>query len=100
MRDEFRQRHDFFYAGIRRLPGFACVPASGTFYLFPNIEAAIRAKRVGSDTEFCERLLEEVGLALVPGTAFGARGHVRLSFAASIATLTAALERLDDFLAA
>jgi aspartate aminotransferase len=100
MRDEFKQRHDFFYAGIRRLPGFDCVPASGTFYLFPNVEAAMRAKRIGSDTEFCERLLEEVGLALVPGTAFGAPGHIRLSFAASMATLTAALQRLDDFLSA
>jgi aspartate aminotransferase len=98
MRDEFKQRHDFFYAGIRRLPGFDCLPARGTFYLFPNVEAAMRTKRIGSDTEFCERLLQEVGLALVPGTAFGAPGHLRLSFAASMAMLTAALERLDDFL--
>jgi aspartate aminotransferase len=43
-------------------------------------------------------LLEDVGLALVPGTAFGAPGYIRLSFAASMATLTAALERLDAFL--
>jgi len=100
MRDEFRQRHDFFYAGIRRLSGFDCIPASGTFYLFPNVEAAMRAKNIRSDTEFCERLLEEVGLALVPGTAFGAPGYIRLSFAASLPTLTAALERLDDFLSA
>ncbi len=98
MCDEFERRHDFFYAGIRRLPGFDCVPASGTFYLFPNIEAAMRAKRIASDIEFCERLLDEAGLALVPGTAFGAPGHLRLSFAASMATLTSALERLDDFL--
>ena len=100
MRNEFKHRHDFFYAGIRRLPGFDCVPASGTFYLFPNVEAAMRAKRVASDVELCERLLEEVGLALVPGTAFGAPGHLRLSFAASMATLRAALERLEDFLSA
>jgi aspartate aminotransferase len=98
MRDEFKQRHDFFHAGIRGLPGFDCLPASGTFYVFPNVVAAMRAKRIASDTEFCERLLEEVGLALVPGTAFGAPGYIRLSFAASMATLTAALERLDDFL--
>jgi aspartate aminotransferase len=97
MCDEFKRRHDFFFAGIRGLPGFACVPASGTFYLFPNVEGAMRKKRIESDAEFCERLLEDAGVALVPGTAFGAPGHVRLSFAASTATLTSALERLEHF---
>jgi aspartate aminotransferase len=98
MCEEFKRRHDFFFGGIRSLPGFACVPASGTFYLFPNVEEAMRAKSIASDTEFCERLLEDAGVAIVPGTAFGAPGHVRLSFAASMATLTAALERLEDFI--
>jgi aspartate aminotransferase len=75
------------------------VPASGTFYLLPNVEAAMRAKRVTNDVEFCERLLEDVGVALVPGSAFGAPGHVRLSFAASMTTLRAAIERLEQFVA-
>ena len=94
---EFKQRHEFFYAGVNALHGFACIPASGTFYLFPNIEAAMRAAGVATDLEFCEKLLENAGLALVPGTAFGAPGHLRLSFAASLVTLEAALERLRAF---
>ena len=74
------------------------MPAAGTFYLFPNVEAAMRAKRTATDIELCERLLDEAGVALVPGTAFGAPGHLRLSFAASMSTLDAALARLDGFL--
>jgi aspartate aminotransferase len=65
--------------------------------LFPNVAAAMRAKGVASDVELCERLIDEAGLALVPGTAFGAPGHIRLSFAASTSTLNAALERLTEF---
>ena len=60
--------------------------------------AAMRAKKAETDVAFCERLLEATGVALVPGTAFGAPGHLRLSFAASTATLTEALRRIHDFL--
>jgi aspartate aminotransferase len=95
---EFKRRHDFFFAGVRQLPGFDCVPASGTFYLFPNVAGAMRAKKAATDVELCEQLLEATGVALVPGSAFGAPGHLRLSFAASTATLTAALSRMHDFL--
>ena len=98
MCEEFKRRHDYFFAAVSSLPGLACLPASGTFYLFPNIEAAMRAKGFATDIEFCERLLDEGGVALVPGTAFGAPGHVRLSFAASLATLEGALTRLREFL--
>ena len=97
---EFKSRHDFFFAGLKQLPGFDCVPADGTFYLFPNVEDAMRAKGAASDVELCERIIDEAGIALVPGTAFGAPGHVRFSFAASLATLEAALTRLADFLRA
>lgn len=97
---EFRRRHDLFYAGIRELPGFSCVPASGTFYLFPNVEGAMRRKGAATDIAFCEQILEVTGVALVPGTAFGAPGHLRFSFAASVDTLTSALARLRAFMAA
>jgi aspartate aminotransferase len=95
---EFKRRHDYFYARVRGLPGFQCVRADGTFYLFPNVEGAMQAKRVATDIELCERLLDDAGVALVPGTAFGAPGHLRLSFAASMGTLDAALTRIDEFL--
>ena len=95
---EFKRRHDYFFARLRALPGFECVRADGTFYLFPNVEGAMRAKRVATDIELCERFLDDAGVALVPGTAFGAPGHVRLSFASSLTTLDSAVRRLDEFL--
>jgi aspartate aminotransferase len=95
---EFKRRHDYFFARLRGLPGFECVRADGTFYLFPNVEAAMSAKKVASDIELCERLLDDAGVALVPGTAFGSPGHLRLSFAASVSTLNAAVTRIDEFL--
>jgi aspartate aminotransferase len=98
MAAEFKRRHDAFFARVRVLPGVHCVAAAGTFYLLPNVEGAMRALQLPTDVELCEHLLDEAGVALVPGTAFGAPGHVRLSFAASMATLDAALARLADFL--
>jgi aspartate aminotransferase len=95
---EFKRRHDVFLDGVRRLPGFDCVPAAGTFYLLPNVDRAMRTCQLATDIELCERLLDEAGVALVPGSAFGAPGHIRLSFAASMSTLEAALARLGDFL--
>ena len=97
---EFKRRHAACFAGVKALPGFECLPADGTFYLFPNVEVAMRSKGVATDIELCERLIDDAGVALVPGTAFGAPGHIRLSFAASMATLESALARLDDFLRA
>ena len=97
---EFRRRHDFVLERLNRIAGFSSTPADGTFYLFPNVEAALRMKRVASDVELCERLLDGAGVALVPGSAFGAPGHLRLSFAASLETLGEALARIERFMAA
>jgi aspartate aminotransferase len=97
---EFKRRHEVVLARLTAIPGVRCVPASGAFYLFPNVEAAQRAKGLASDVELCERLLEAEGVALVPGAAFGAPGHVRISFAASLELLEEALRRMHRFLAA
>ena len=59
----------------------------------------MQIKHAATDVELCERLLDGAGIALVPGTAFGAPGHVRLSFAASLETLGEALARLEKFMA-
>jgi aspartate aminotransferase len=96
---EFRRRHEFVLERLNRVAGFHCVPADGTFYLFPNVEDALRAKGVASDVELCEQLLESTGVAVVPGSAFGAPGHLRLSFAAARATLDEALTRIRRFMA-
>jgi aspartate aminotransferase len=97
---EFRRRHDFVLERLNRIEGFHSAPADGTFYLFPNVEGAMRVKRAATDVELCERLLDGAGVALVPGSAFGAPGHLRLSFAASLDTLGEALGRLEHFMAA
>ena len=76
------------------------MPASGTFYLFANVELAMRLKGAPTDIALCEQILEATGVALVPGTAFGAPGHLRFSFAASTETLTTALARLRAFMGA
>jgi aspartate aminotransferase len=95
----FKQRHDVVQAAINAIPGFECPPARGAFYLFPKITGAMQIKRIDDDVAFCEALLETAGVALVPGAAFGAPGHLRISFAASHATLAAAVARIENFMA-
>jgi aspartate aminotransferase len=91
----FRERHDWLVAALNRVPGFSCLPADGAFYAFPDVSQAIAAlETVDDDTGFAEYLLEKAGVAVVPGTAFGAPGHVRLSYACSLDTLREAVARI------
>jgi aspartate aminotransferase len=95
---EFERRHEVVLGRIQRVPGFRCVPASGTFYLFPDVADAMRLKGCSTDVELCEQLLEAAGVALVPGSAFGAPGHLRLSFAAALDLLEDAVGRMHAFM--
>jgi aspartate aminotransferase len=90
----FRERHDFLIGALHELPGFRCLPANGAFYAFPEVTGAMRAVGVADDVAFTEKLLREADLAVVPGSAFGAPGHIRLAYACSIATLREAVARL------
>lgn len=91
----FRQRHDWLVQALNKLPGFSCLPADGAFYAFPDVSGAIAAlDSVDDDTGFAEYLLETSGVAVVPGIAFGAPGHVRLSYACSLETLQEAVRRM------
>lgn len=91
----FRQRHDWLVNALNELPGFSCLPADGAFYAFPDVSGAIAAlDSVDDDTGFAEYLLETSGVAVVPGIAFGAPGHVRLSYACSLETLQEAVRRM------
>lgn len=95
MTTAFRARHDWLLAALNALPGFQCLPADGAFYAFPDVSAAIASlDGIADDTQFSEYLLERAGVAVVPGTAFGAPGHVRLSYACSLETLQTAVERI------
>jgi aspartate aminotransferase len=90
----FKARHDLVVAGLNSLPGVRCLPGWGTFYAFANVEQAMRMVGTADDNEFAEFLINEAGVAVVPGSAFGAPGHIRLSFAASTDTLGDALGRM------
>jgi aspartate aminotransferase len=94
MNKHFKARHDFIVAGLNALPGVSCLPGAGTFYAFADVSKAMAAMGCRDDGEFAELLLNEGGVAVVPGGGFGAPGHMRLSFACSMQTLEKALERM------
>ncbi len=96
----FRERHDHLVARLNRLPGVKCLPNQGTFYAFPDFSAVIRRLGLRNDVQLAERILDRAGVALVPGSAFGAEGHLRFSYATSKENLDAALDRLEKLLAA
>jgi aspartate aminotransferase len=93
----FHQRHDYLVERLMDIPGIEVIPADGTFYIFPSVQAIIEKRGYANDLEFSEKLLKEVGLAIVPGSAFGTEGCIRLSFAVDVETLKNALNRLKRF---
>lgn len=96
----FKERHDYLVNALNELPGVECLTGDGTFYAFPSFQGAIEANSaVDDDVQFAEWLLKEAGVALVPGSAFGAPGHMRLSFATSMNNLEQAIARLKKALA-
>jgi aspartate aminotransferase len=94
MNKAFRERHDFVVAGLNAIPGISCRPGAGTFYAFANIDGAMKTLGFTDDGAFAEYLLVEGGVAVVPGTGFGAPGHIRISFACGLKTLDEALRRI------
>ena len=95
----FKQRHDFVHAGLNAIDGVECTASDGTFYSFPNMQGVIdRLDGIKNDIELGEYLLERAEVALVPGSAFGAKGYMRLSYATSMENLETAIERLRDAL--
>jgi aspartate aminotransferase len=95
----FKQRHDYLVKALNDLPGVRCAEADGTFYAFPDFSGAIaRLDGVDDDLSLAEYLLNEAGVALVPGSAFGAPGYARLSFATSMDVLKDAISRLEKVL--
>jgi aspartate aminotransferase len=95
----FRERHDYVVDALNRIPGVVCLPADGTFYCFPHVQTVIdRLDQVSDDIALAEHLLDKAGVALVPGSAFGAPGYVRISFATSMDILKDALARLTEAL--
>lgn len=93
MVSEYNMRRRFLVEGFNRI-GLECFEPEGAFYIFPSIESTGLTSE-----EFCEKLLYEKNVAVVPGSAFGAsgEGHIRISYAYSLKHLTTALERIEEF---
>jgi aspartate aminotransferase len=99
MNRAFKERHDYIVAALNTLPGVSCHPASGAFYAFADVRQAIANLGLKDDNAFAQYLINKVGVAIVPGSGFGAPGHVRLSFACSLETLKQAVGRMQKALA-
>jgi len=96
----YRTRHDYLVDALAKLPGIECRRGEGTFYAFPQVTGAMERLGLADDLALADRLLDDGRIACVPGTAFGAPGYLRLSFACSMDSLETAVERLKRVLAA
>ena len=95
----FKQRHDFVVEQLNHIKGVQCLPSQGAFYSFPDMREVITAMDgINDDVELAEYLLNEAEVALVPGSAFGQPGYMRLSFATSMEKLDEALQRIGKHL--
>lgn len=93
----FKERHDYVVKRLNTFKDVTCIESDGTFYAFPNFQAVIdRLPGISNDIEFAEFLLNEAGVALVPGSSFGAEGCARISYATSIDILEDALNRIQE----
>ena len=98
----FAARRRAVVEALEAIPGVECLPPAGAFYAFPRISSTFenRGGRVGGSMELAELLLEEAGVAVVPGVAFGADQHIRLAFARSVEDLEKGIQRIGDVIAA
>jgi len=97
----FRERHLYVVDALNKIPGVKCIPSGGAFYAFPDVRpviAALHQKSIikeATDVALSEYLLEQAGVAIVPGSAFGSEGYIRLSFATSMENLKNAISRIS-----
>ncbi len=102
MRDAFDRRRRRIHELLTAIPGVTCVEPQGAFYAFPSLEGAlgrlIRGRRPGTSMELAELILEEAGVAIVPGEAFGAPGYARLSYALGDDELVEGVTRIAKLL--
>jgi aspartate aminotransferase len=94
----FRERHQYVYETLQAMDGVAVLPADGTFYSFPSFSKIMANKGIANDIQLAELFLKEGGVAMVPGSAFGAEGCMRISFATSMDNLEKALTRIRKVL--
>ncbi len=95
----FKARHDALVADLNAVPGVRCPSGDGTFYAFPNVEGLMERLGCADDLALSDLLLQKALVAVVPGSAFGAPGHLRLSFATSDKVLKGSVERIRKLVA-
>src|ERR1041385_7862053 len=98
MREEYRRRRDDLVRSLNRIRGVTCALPPGSFYVFPNVRDAMTALGAPTSVEFARRLMSEIGVATVPGEAFGAPGYLRLSYALALDRIRAGVDRLRGLL--
>ena len=97
MCDVFKQRHDYVYETLKAMEGVEVLPSDGTFYSFPSFHAVIdRMDGIDDDVQLAQLILEKADVALVPGSAFGLPGYIRLSYATDMDSLKKALTRIKQ----
>ena len=94
----FKQRHDHVVKRLNDINGIKAIDSHGTFYTFPDISEAMKLLSINNDVDFCAHLLEEAGVAVVPGSAFGLDNYMRISYATDMDTLNDALNRIEKLL--
>jgi aspartate aminotransferase len=104
MRTQFKKRRDYMVKALNSIEGVSCFTPGGAFYVFPDISHYLGSSKpdggvVETSTDLCLYLLEEFGLALVPGDAFGEPNGLRMSYAASMEDLEEAMSRFEKGLA-
>ena len=95
----FKERHDFVLKSLQEIDGINCIASEGTFYIFPDMNGLIeKLDGINNDIELAEFFLEKAEVAMVPGSAFGAPGCMRISFATSIENLEKSMQRIKAVL--
>lgn len=102
MRKEFKKRRDYIVERLNSIPAIKCKKPQGAFYVFPNIKKLLgktfNGKTINTDLELSDYLLNDAKIAVVPGTAFGAEGYIRLSYSTSIENIKSGMDRLESVL--
>ena len=95
----FKERHDYVVEQLNLIDGISCISSDGTFYCFPDFNPILnRMDNIHNDVDLAEYILEKAGVALVPGSAFGLDGHMRISIATSMDNLVSAIQRIANLL--
>ncbi|EKD73654.1 MAG: hypothetical protein ACD_45C00233G0005 [uncultured bacterium] len=96
MTKAYKERHDYTVSALRNMPGIQVQPCDGTFYSFPSVKHIIKnTSPINNDLALTEYLLNEAEIAVIPGSAFGAEGYIRISYATGMDKIKTAMQRMQ-----